>query len=287
MPRPRALRFLFLNEPGGDFGVPIRPEGTFVPRIIHQTYRDAASLPPEIRASIDDLRARNPGWEYRFHDDAAVARFIRDAYGEAVFRQFERIDRRYGAARADLFRYLLMYHTGGVYLDIKSTVTRPLDEIVRPDDRLILTQWPREGRFEGAGRHDWEFAGKIEGGEFQQWHLICAPGHPGLRAVIQAVLRNITCYVPSMHGTGRNAVLRVTGPIAYTLALLPVLARVSHRRVENHEILGLDYSVYDGNADHKRLFATHYTELTAPIVRPTLFRRGLSALSPLFDRARA
>ncbi len=37
---------------------------------------------------------------------------------------------RYGVVLADIFRYLVIYNEGGVYLDIKSTVNRPLDEII-------------------------------------------------------------------------------------------------------------------------------------------------------------
>jgi hypothetical protein len=286
MAYPGAMRFLFLNQPTGRQYIPVQAEASAVPRIIHQTHSSQDALPPAIREGITALRARNPDWEYRFYDDDAVVRFIREAYGPTVLTYFNRIDSRYGAARADLFRYLLLYRVGGIYLDIKSTARRSLDETIAPTDRLILTQWPRNDRFEGAGRHDWEFAGKIEGGEFQQWHLMCPPGHPYIYAVIQAVMRNIDCYIPRMHGSGRNAVLRLTGPIAYTLAILPLLPLNRHLLVTNHEVLGLDYSVYPGNADHKRLFRTHYTELTAPIVRPSRFRFCLSALYGVFDRLR-
>ncbi|HEX4366092.1 MAG TPA: glycosyltransferase [Rhodopila sp.] len=286
MTYPAAMRFLFLNQATARQHIPVQAEDSAIPRIIHQTHSSQDALPPAICESIAALRARNPDWDYRFYDDAAVTHFIREAYGATVLAYFNRIDPRYGAARADLFRYLLMYRVGGVYLDIKSTARLPLDDIVGSGNRLILTQWPRNDRFEGAGRHDWEFAGKIKGGEFQQWHVICPPGHPYLYAVIQAVMRNIDCYIPRMHGSGRNAVLRLTGPIAYTLAILPLLAFNQHVLVTDHEALGLDYSVYPGNADHKRLFRTHYTELTAPIVRPSPFRFCLSALYGVFDRLR-
>lgn len=281
-----AIRFLFLNRPSGRRYIPAEPEGQAIPRIIHQTHGSQTALPPDIRESIAALRANNPGWEYRFYDDAAVARFIGHAYGPAVLACFMRIDPRYGAARADLFRYLLLYRVGGVYLDIKSTARCPLDEIIGSGDRLVLAQWPPNGRFEGAGRHEWEFAGKIEGGEFQQWHIICPPGHPYLYAVIQAVMRNIASYIPRMHGSGRNAVLRLTGPIAYTLAILPLLRSGRHRLVADHEELGLDYSVYSRNDDHKQLFRAHYSELTIPVVRPGPFRRCLSAMYGGFDWVR-
>jgi hypothetical protein len=286
MSYPAALRFLFLNQPTTRCYIARQAEGASIPRIIHQTYRSQDALPPSIRESIAELRERNPGWDYRFYDDDAMTGFIREAYGPGVLAYFDRIDPRYGAARADLFRYLLMYRVGGIYLDIKSTVRRSLDEILLPDDRLILAHWPRNSRFRDSGRHDWDFGDRIPGGELQQWHVMCVAGHPYLYAVIQAVMRNIECYIPRMHGSGRTAVLRLSGPIAYTLAMLPLLPLNHHRLVAGHEQLGLDYSVYPENTDHKRLFQTHYADLTAPIVRPTPFRRGLSVLYGAFDAFR-
>ena len=50
--------------------------------------------------------------------------YIRREYGESILSCYLRIDPVYGAARADLFRYLLLYRTGGVYLDIKSAARR-------------------------------------------------------------------------------------------------------------------------------------------------------------------
>ena len=281
-----ALKFLMLNQTTTHEYIPRIQESPSVPRIIHQTYKSWDALPHSIRDSIAELRDRNAGWEYRFYDDAAMVQFIREAYGPTVFAHFERIDTRYGAARADLFRYLLAYRVGGVYLDIKSTARRPLNEVLHPSDRLVLAQWPRTGRFEGAGIHDWDFAGKIQGGEFQQWHVICAPGHPYMYAVVQAVLRNIECYIPRMHGSGRNAVLRLTGPIAYTLAMLPLMQSNLHRLVAEHGDLGLEYSVFQENIDHKRLFSTHYTDLADPVVHANLFRRSLSDLYRIFDALR-
>jgi hypothetical protein len=262
--------------------------GSSIPPIIHQTHPDWTALPPSLHENIAKLRNDNPHWEYRFYDDEAVAQFIEKAYGPDILKRFERIDPKYGGARADLFRYLLMYRVGGIYLDIKSSATRPLDEILRPGDRLVLCQWPSTGRFAHAGVYDWYFAGLIEGSEFQQWHLLCAPGHPYIYNVIQAVLRNIDHYVPKLHGVGgKKTVLRLTGPIAYTLAIAPMLPMNQHRRVTDHEVLGLLYSVSDDNEWHKRLFRTHYSDLSTPVVKTGLFGRSLSACFTIYDTLRS
>ena len=114
-------------------------------------------------------------------------------YWSAVCSFYERINRIYGVARTDFFRYLLMYWQGGVYLDIKSTATRPLDEVLTSSD-YHLSQW-RNGpgeRYEGWGSYP--DIGMTS--EFQQWHIVAPPKYPFLKAVITKVMRNIDYYQP-------------------------------------------------------------------------------------------
>ena len=250
--------------------------GTAIPHIIHQTFYER-NLSAPLQANVDALRNMNPGWEYRFYDDSDIATFIKGNYPAWVWGYFERIDPRYGAARADFFRYLLMYKVGGVYLDIKSTIRRPLDTVLLSSDRFILSKWHlQNGEYEHKGlvydlRH-------IEGGEYQQWHIICAPGHPFLKAVLEAVLSNMDTYDPHLHQTGKRGVLRVTGPIAYTMAIQRIIRDHPHRELDGRKMLGLDYNVYGENLEHVPLFKGHYSFQTASIIRLDTYRRLKSRL---------
>jgi mannosyltransferase OCH1-like enzyme len=284
----KTLLFPPLNVPPRRALLDTFEAGTAVPRIIHQTFYER-NLSERLQENVDHLRAMNPGWEYRFYDDDDVAAFIKGNYPAWVWGYFERIDPRYGAARADFFRYLLMYKVGGLYLDIKSTVTRPLDEGIKPDDRFILSQWYLpSGEFE----HDEGFIydlRHIPGGEFQQWHILCAPGHPFMKAVLEAVMANIDAYDPHLHQTGKRGVLRVTGPIAYTLAIRRIMDQHPHRNINGRKEIGLEYNVY-GEMQHMNVFKGHYSRQTASIVRLGPVKRLVSRLyglaQYLHDRVR-
>jgi mannosyltransferase OCH1-like enzyme len=240
-----------------------------IPRILHQTFPTSV-LPEVLAQGVARLKAMNAGWDYRFYDDGEALAFIERKFGKRVLAAYHSINPVYGAARADLFRYLVMYKHGGVYLDIKSSVSRPLDETLRPDDSYLLAHWPnRPGDpYPGFGRHPDLHA--FPRGEFQQWHIIAEPGHPFLRAVISAVLRNIDQYDPQLHGVGKVGVLRVTGPIAYSRVIASMLRQARWRSVDTHPELGLVYSVLDSpgqtRGGHKQLFAGHYTQLSEPVV---------------------
>ena len=243
------------------------PFGEAIPRIIHQTFYER-ELPPQLAANVAHLKQVNPQWEYRFYDDADIVRFIAENYNAAVVERFGLIDPKYGAARADVFRYLLMYKVGGVYLDIKSLAALPLDDVLRSADRFVLSGWNND--MQSWGSH-YELR-DIPTGEFQQWHIVCAPGHPYLKAVLENVMANIDKYLPSLHGIGKNGVLRVTGPIAYTRAIHAVMNKYPHRLADSHLELGFEYNVYR-NQSHETAFKSHYSLQTAPLVRMTFVKR--------------
>lgn len=192
-----------------------------IPRIIHQTsgFRKD-ELPKEIVDNINRLKDMNPGWEHRYYDNDDCIEFIKDNYDQETLDLYLTINPDFGQARADFFRYLLMYKVGGVYLDIKSTTLSPLDDILNPNDEYLLCNW---------GSKDWaDIIGNING-EFQNWHIICIPNHPFLKKTIEVVKDNIINYdpilLPTLKGvdTKKSNVLLTTGPIAYSKSILSLM----------------------------------------------------------------
>jgi mannosyltransferase OCH1-like enzyme len=241
-------------------------QGNLIPKILHQTFHSKNNFSKEIKKNIDKIKKINPDWEYRIYDDSDIIDFISDNYGARVLNYFNRINPKYGAARADLFRYLLIYKCGGVYLDIKSTLDQPLNYVLNPEDRYLLSNWKDKQQNKYAG---WGFCpevANIANGEFQQWHVIAAPGHPFLKAVIENVLRNIDKYNPALHGVGKPAVLRVTGPIAYTLAIAPLLHLHQHRFAYSKSEMGLEYSIFEKINDHNAIFKSHYSDMSESLI---------------------
>lgn len=243
--------------------------GESVPKVIHQTFPSKTDYPAEIAENIRELKERNPEWEHRLYDDADIEALILKYYGAEMLKSYLRINPAYGPAKADLFRYLLMYAEGGVYLDIKSTATRPLDDVIPADAQYILSHWENE---EGGSRIGWGIHAELksERGEYQQWHIIAVKGHPFLRAVIQKVLENIEQYDIFKIGFGHVGVLRTTGPIAYTLAIENVKHLHSHHELDVTSEMGVEYSIYEQRSEkgHHHIFKSKYAKLKVPVIKP-------------------
>ncbi len=234
-----------------------------IPKIIHQTFADQDSLHVTFVENILRLKKMNKKWEHKFYDDKQQRRLINEFYGSDVLKIYDSINPVYGAARADFFRYLLLYMLGGVYLDIKSTVTRSLDETLREGDSYLLSHWNPE-TYQAWGSYP-EYG--VEN-EYQQWHIVASPRHPFLESVIRNVKRNLEHYDTDRDGVGKKAVLKLTGPIAYTLAIREIREYHDHRVVDIED-LGFRYSIIGppGKAGgHIPFFRNHYSSLAEPLV---------------------
>jgi hypothetical protein len=239
-----------------------------IPKILHQTVASKKELAPVFAENIAELKRLNAGWEYRLYDDQDVHDFIAGNFDPDILVSYRRINPLYGAARADFFRYLALFKVGGVYLDIKSTIRRRLDDVIDRDDAYLLSQW-HNGKgeaYEGWGL----WPGLGEGGEYQNWHIVAEPGHPFLEAVIKGVKRNIDNYNPVRDGVAKEGVLRLTGPIAYTMEIREFLKKHScrYKRVDIED-LGFKYSILETSDDknaHIKYFKNHYSLLDGPIV---------------------
>lgn len=251
-----------------------------IPRRIHLTVRCKRSLSQALQANIARIQQLNPGWTLTVYDDQDIAPFLAQHFGPATLSVYRRLNPRYGAARADLFRYLCLHRLGGLYLDAKSTTVVPLSQWLQDHDRFILSQWDNgpQGRYSDWGLH--KDIAHIPGGEYQQWFIAAAAGHPYLRAACEQVMRNILNHRPMPAHFGRMGVLRVTGPIAYSLAIHPILGQHPHRFVDVEGAGWMRYSFFPRFDDHiTRLGATHYSLLTEPIVQLPPLGHGAFALA--------
>ena len=246
-----------------------------ITKIIHQTFSTFDELPDHLKQNAVDLQERNPDWRYEFYDDERCKYFIEKQCSQRILNLYEHISKHYGAARADFFRYLVVYELGGVYLDIKSTALFSLTPVLRGiGDVMVLSHWDNgpEGRNPGSGIHP-RFGVP---NEFQQWFLISPPKHPYLAAVIDRVIKNIERYNAFFDGVGASGVFRATGPIAFTRAITDAQTdgsqsamddKASDVQIVDIHNLGFRYSCLPDDLHHSYLRT--YKGKRYPIVVPS------------------
>ena len=109
-----------------------------IPKIIHQTWR-TSEVPPAWRYHVNTWKWHHPDWEYRFWTDEEGLKFIKEYFPNLLAKY---IGFPYAIQRADLLRYALLYHYGGLYADIDYECLRPFDMLI--EDRSIILGYEPE-----------------------------------------------------------------------------------------------------------------------------------------------
>ncbi len=234
-----------------------------IPKQIFQLTTSNLRLDDQIYSNIEFLKQNNPTWKYELLDESKQVVFL-TKFASHFLPIYHSFGRGYDVAKMDFFRYVLMYECGGVYLDVKSTFTQSLENLSAKSDSFVVSHWPnaKESRYRNWGRHP-ELSDR---GELINGVIIAEPRHPILFDVIKAVVTNIEQYNPFKNGVGGPAVLRLTGPVAYTLAIDQSVFRKSLTKTDffSH---GYKVSIYDNDSEHISMSKLHYGRRLNPIIK--------------------
>jgi len=227
-----------------------------ISRNIIQTVPDKTDISTVIKKNMIMLKKNNPTWKYSLYDDKEILSFIETNYPK-LLSSYLKINPDYGPARADFFRYLIIFHFGGVYLDSKSGTTKPLDDIILPTDTFVY-------QLTGNIMHPADI-NYFDGKEIEQWYIASSSGNPIIKNVITTMVNNIN-NPKFLDYSGKLGVLRLTGPIMFTNSIAPLLSRYPNRRViqgddfiyNNVGYFSFNYKSYSSKS--------HYSTLTIPIL---------------------
>ena len=104
-----------------------------VPKIIWQTI-NTNRVPAYMKTFADSWIDLNPEYEYRFFDDNDILQFLKTDFPE-YFEGYNQL--KYGASKADLWRYLIIYKYGGIYADLDCRCLNPLRSWIDPTSSFV------------------------------------------------------------------------------------------------------------------------------------------------------
>lgn len=103
------------------------------------TYTSRSDVPQKV---WDGLKKYAVGYNIRFFNDDDCVRYLTDHFDPSIIERYNQITQ--GAHRADLWRYCVLYREGGLYIDIKTVLTRPLSEFIPNDHNAsVLSSIPQ------------------------------------------------------------------------------------------------------------------------------------------------
>jgi hypothetical protein len=167
-----------------------------IPKVIHMTSKSRCTV-QVFEDNIDKWRFEDHS--FYFHDDEAVEGLLQKHWPEFPYLQMMRDCMISGAAKADLWRYLILYEYGGIYTDIDNA----------PGQNFL------NGSVITAEDDSWYV---VEGlGMMSQYFMASSPRHPFLHLCVSVLLGRLLWqpsvgnqYVPFSTGPGttKNAMIQ-------------------------------------------------------------------------------
>lgn len=178
---------------------PLDKERTMaIPKVIYQTWK-TKNLHENCLKVTARIQDRNPDYQILLYDDNDMDAFIKDNFEKDIYSCYRRLN--VGAARADFWRYCVLYVNGGVYLDMDSEIVQSLDNLIRGDEQCIVTRERNEG-------------------SFNNWIMIFERHHPVLMEAIRICCGNIInrttddiAYLTGPAGPFTDAINKIMVPI--------------------------------------------------------------------------
>ena len=181
---------------------------------IFQTWKEK-QLHPLIQEKIDNIKKQNSDYKYYLYDDKDMDDFVNKHYNGEISEYYNKLN--IIVAKADFWRYLVLYKYGGIYLDIDSTINKPLNELINEKDQAIITTEGNRKPYVNV-----------------QWGMIFSKEHPILKKTIELVCDNIK------NNRFPNDVWKMTGPYVFTMAINEI-----HKELFNKELNHKDLNYKD------------------------------------------
>lgn len=106
-----------------------------IPKMIFVTAKyNIDELPERFRTNYQEMEKQNPEYTFQYYDDDQIRNFIREHHPYALNAYDALIP---GAYKADLWRMLVLYTYGGVYIDAGHQFVVPLSDILDESDEFV------------------------------------------------------------------------------------------------------------------------------------------------------
>lgn len=177
-----------------------------IPKIIIQTWK-SNTVSQRYMKLINSVKENNPHYKYLFFTDDDIENFFKMYYPD-YFVTYLRLP--IIIQRIDFFRYVAVYHFGGIYLDLDMKVFLPFDEILNnscvfPIDEYIDINFCKNNRYKPYCDNGQEFL-------LGQYAFAAEPKHPFIKLLIDKIHERIEYYIQHVDYSSEDYIYKTTGP---------------------------------------------------------------------------
>ena len=206
-----------------------------IPSILHQTWKNK-EIPDQWKASYDSCQRVMASYTRRLWTHDEMEAFVKQNYPE-MYDTY--MSYPHDIQRCDSFRYMVLYHFGGIYLDLDIACKLSLDELLKYD--IVMSISSNIGQY------------------FTNAILMIKPNHPFFRYIIDHLAEYKDSY--SLFGKHLH-VMNSTGPIFLTKMYEKFVE--TNGKIENFHIMNKDEFSGDCNvcSVNKCVGGKYFTHVT-------------------------
>ncbi len=192
-----------------------------------QTYKSSkVDISHDHKYSI--FRKKNPEFNFYFFDDLDMDEYMEKNWSHRKIYKIYK-DSIFGASKADIWRYCILYHYGGVYLDFDSSIEFDLNSI--PDDADEVISYEKNtisSQIFEEYTPDYSFLKNLPKDNKEimhpenlviQWLLIYKKNHPILMSAIELIEKNYAFFLNKEFKSAHLAIVNFTAPVLLTKAV--------------------------------------------------------------------
>ncbi len=140
-----------------------------ISKTIYQTW-STQRLPEKLEKLHSKMRNKNSEYEHIIYTDEQMNDYMNSNADTDIKNAYWKMN--HIVAKADIWRYTILFNNGGVYLDIDSEITGSLDNLINDKDEAIITP-------------------EIHENLFIQWGLIFSKDHKILEKTLNYIIQDI------------------------------------------------------------------------------------------------
>lgn len=140
-----------------------------IPKTIYQTWK-TQSLPEKVSKIHKKFKKLNKDYNHIIYTDEQMNDYINSNVDKEIASVYWKM--KHIVAKADIWRYSILFNEGGIYVDIDSSITGSLDGLIKEEDNAIISAETNRDLF-------------------VQWALVFEKKHVILENTLNNILRDV------------------------------------------------------------------------------------------------
>jgi mannosyltransferase OCH1-like enzyme len=154
-----------------------------IPSVIYQTWK-YESFPNELKKVQESMKYYNPNYTFEYFDEKKMTNWVYKNCDDTLVKVFKSLK-----DKSQLWRFLILYMNGGIYLDIHGEIVTTLSKIITTTDMAVVSRSPKLNIISKYFL-TWEFDYNASSSPDAciTWMLVFSPNHAILEKTIEKII---------------------------------------------------------------------------------------------------